>query len=388
MKDIWRLSGQQWDENILDHIVDKFVQWIDELTMLTKISILRSYFKEQADKLELHVFCDSSQDVFWSVAFLRGNVTSDSHSRTELAFVFLKTRVAPTKPLTITKLELQAALLVARLGNEIQLALTIPVERTFMWTDSTTVLQWLQSRDKLPVFVANRLADILELTTTDHRNYVQTPENPADARARGLSAHAVSESHWLKGSDFLTTDDWLFQPSTDVLQVIKRNKSKSDQVPSEPEEQETTSITANVANNASTSEWQKYSSYEKLLRIVAYMLRSLPKSGCSRTKTGSIDDPAESEVAQQKLFQLVQDQSLYHDRESLVKFSPISKTSTTLKLSAFIGANGLLRAKGRTQLLEFVTFGTKHPVILDARHPFVRLFLKHLHESHCHHGEE
>ena len=33
-------------------------------------------------------------------------------------------------------------------------------------------------------------------------------------------------------------------------------------------------------------------------------------------------------------------------------------------------------------------FGSKHIVILDARHPLVRLFLKHLHEWHCHHGVE
>ena len=37
------------------------------------------------------------------------------------------------KPLTIPKLELQAALLTARLKDETQLALTMPVERTFVW---------------------------------------------------------------------------------------------------------------------------------------------------------------------------------------------------------------------------------------------------------------
>ena len=44
--------------------------------------------------------------------------------------------------------------------------------------------------------------------------------------------------------------------------------------------------------------------------------------------------------------------------------------------------------KVRTQLLEFATFRTKHPVILDAPHPLVHLFLKHLHERHCNHGVE
>ena len=69
--------------------------------------------------------------------------------------------------LTIPKLELQAALLAARLRDEIRRALTLDIDRTFMWTDSTTVLQWLHSLEKQPAFVANRISEILELTTTD-----------------------------------------------------------------------------------------------------------------------------------------------------------------------------------------------------------------------------
>ena len=109
------------------------------------------------------------------------------------------------KPLTIPKLELHADDSSGRLRGEIRLTLTLPVERTIMWTDSTTLLQWLQTTEKLPVFVANRLAEILELTTTDEWNYARTTENenPADAGIRGLSANALSENHWLKGSDFL-----------------------------------------------------------------------------------------------------------------------------------------------------------------------------------------
>ena len=89
-----------------------------------------------------------------------------------------------------------------------------------MWTNSTTVLQWLQSKDVLPIFVANRLAEFLELTTTYEWNYVQTLENPASAGTCGLSADVLSKSHWLKGPDFLKTNDCAFQLSTDVLQKI------------------------------------------------------------------------------------------------------------------------------------------------------------------------
>ena len=39
--------------------------------------------------------------------------------------------------------------------------------RTFLWTDSTTVLQWLRSINKLPSFVASRYCETKELTTVD-----------------------------------------------------------------------------------------------------------------------------------------------------------------------------------------------------------------------------
>ena len=113
------------------------------------------------------------------------------------------------------------------------------------------------------------MAEILELTTTDEWNYVRTSENPADAGTRGLSANFLSESHWLKGPDFLKTDDWPFQPSADGLQKIKKTSLYPTNFHRNAEKQKATAVTANVANMASNFEWQKYSSYEKLLRIVA-----------------------------------------------------------------------------------------------------------------------
>ena len=66
------------------------------------------------------MFNDSSQDVFSGVDFLRAQVICTSGEiTTELAFVLGKARVAPMKVMTVPKLELQAALLAARLKREI-----------------------------------------------------------------------------------------------------------------------------------------------------------------------------------------------------------------------------------------------------------------------------
>ena len=92
----------------------------------------------------------------------------------------------------------------------------------------------------------------------------------------------------------------------------------------------------------------------------------MPKFASNRSETGSFTDPAELEIAQQKLFLLVQNESSYLERKSLLKSSSISETCTILKLSPFVGLIGLHRAKQCTQLLETATFVTKRPVILDA----------------------
>ena len=114
LKDIFRLSGQQWDNKLPEDVGEKFLEWTAELPKLSEITIPRCYFRGIIESVELHVFGHSSQDVFSAVVFLRARVDSNEGTETQLAFVFWKARVAPMKALTIPKLELQAALLAER----------------------------------------------------------------------------------------------------------------------------------------------------------------------------------------------------------------------------------------------------------------------------------
>ena len=120
LKDIWRVNGQCWDDELPKDTVDRFLTWFVELPRLAEVTIPRSYFSGPFQHLELHMFGDSSQDVFSAVGFLRAQVTCTSGEIiTELAFVSGKACVAPMKIMTVPKLELQAALLAARLKSEI-----------------------------------------------------------------------------------------------------------------------------------------------------------------------------------------------------------------------------------------------------------------------------
>ena len=222
LKDIWRVNGQSWDDELPKDTVDRVLAWCIELPRLAEITIPRSYFSGPFQHLELHMFGDSSQDVFSAVGFLRAQVTCTSAEIiTELAFLLGKARVAPMKVMTVLKLELQAALLAARLKREICRALTVTVDKVFMCTDSTIVLQWINSTNKHPIFIANRVSEILENTSVDQWNHVATCDNPADAGTRGMSAEVLQSSSWVRGPDFLRTKQFPFVPNTDVVDNIK-----------------------------------------------------------------------------------------------------------------------------------------------------------------------
>ena len=262
LKDIWRVSGQHWDEELPKDTVERFLEWSVELPKLAEITIPRSYFSGNFKHLELHMFGDSSQEVFSAVAFLRAQVNTSSGPKTELAFVLGKARVAPMKVTTIPKLELQAALLAARLKQDICRALTVHVNKVYMWTDSTTVLQWLNSTSKQPIFVANRVCEILEHTSVDEWNHVASSDNPADGMTRGMSAEVLQSRKWVRGPDFLRTKEFPFEPSIEVVKNIKLGIVTKETDETNP------SLAASVTK--STKEppphlipFDKYSSYQK-----------------------------------------------------------------------------------------------------------------------------
>ena len=70
--------------------------------------------------------------------------------------------------MTVAKLEMQAAVFGVRLRELILEEHDIEVDQIVHWTDSTTVLQRLHANNnKQSVFVANRVAEILEISTID-----------------------------------------------------------------------------------------------------------------------------------------------------------------------------------------------------------------------------
>lgn len=128
------------------------------------MSIPRSYFGQfistEVKTIQLH------EKAYGAVAYLR----FESPDGIRCSLVGSKSKIAPLRPISIPRLELQAAVIGTRLANTISKEHSITIDRKFMWTDSKTVYCWLQSDpSKYKQYVALRLSEIFE--STDHTNW-------------------------------------------------------------------------------------------------------------------------------------------------------------------------------------------------------------------------
>jgi hypothetical protein len=83
----------EWDEPVSQSISQDYFQWRAELHLLSKHSLSRSYlpYSFRARDLQLHGFCDASENACAAVIYLRA---TDDEGNTHTALITSKTRVA------------------------------------------------------------------------------------------------------------------------------------------------------------------------------------------------------------------------------------------------------------------------------------------------------
>ncbi|KAL0149827.1 hypothetical protein M9458_054875 [Cirrhinus mrigala] len=177
-----------WDDPCIPQDLQKaWMEWESELHLLPRISVPRPYAPALTEQMvasrQIHVFSDASERVYGSVSCLR---TEDVQRRVNLAFLAARSRVAPQRQHSIPRLKLCGALTAAQLAKTIERELTVKTDKTILWSDSTTVLTWLQSESCcFKVFVRTCVAEIQELTAESTWRYVDSAQNPADDVPRG-----------------------------------------------------------------------------------------------------------------------------------------------------------------------------------------------------------
>ena len=90
LKEVWRIHGQHWDDELPIDIKTKFFAWHSGLPSLGKLKLKRSYFTAPVECVESHIFGDSSEEIFCGVIFLRARFNTSL--KTQVAFIFWKSK--------------------------------------------------------------------------------------------------------------------------------------------------------------------------------------------------------------------------------------------------------------------------------------------------------
>ncbi|XP_053968820.1 uncharacterized protein LOC128870244 [Anastrepha ludens] len=183
IQDIWR-SGIDWDQPLNYELSLKWKTWIEYISVITSVSVPRCYSPL--------LYEDDSG----------GHVVS--------RLVAAKAKVAPLRPLSIPRLELQAAVIGARLTNMVEEAHHIKFEKRCTWSDSKTVLKWLHGDlRKFQQFVMFRIAEIQKATAISEWRWIPTKMNVADIATKTRPCIEVAHQ-WINGPAFLTlpTKEW------------------------------------------------------------------------------------------------------------------------------------------------------------------------------------
>nr|XP_023026414.1 uncharacterized protein LOC111514407 [Leptinotarsa decemlineata] len=129
MQDIWRVRID-WDDLLPEELLIAWEDWFSDMEKIVQIKIPRCYslLIPSALRIEILTFCDSSEKAFSAASFLRviGEYSTD------VCLISAKTRVSPLKPLSIPRLELQAAVMDSRLAHVIKNELEFPIDEMFL----------------------------------------------------------------------------------------------------------------------------------------------------------------------------------------------------------------------------------------------------------------
>jgi len=198
MQQLWRLK-LNWDDVIPSQTIQRWESIYQNLSALNDLQIPRwTGQNHDTARCDLHGFADASNAAYAAVVYMRTTSLSGEITITLLAG---KSKVAPLKTMSIPRLELSAACLLARLIEFIRSSLPIANVTCHCWTDSTVVLAWLSSHpSRWKTFVSHRVADIQSRLPNVKWRYLPSADNPADCASRGLLNSDIKSFHlWWNG---------------------------------------------------------------------------------------------------------------------------------------------------------------------------------------------
>ncbi|XP_053698718.1 uncharacterized protein LOC128745664 [Sabethes cyaneus] len=382
IQDLWR-EGTEWDEQVSDEVYMKWQRWIQMIDHITDIRIPRCYFSEATratyQDSEVHVFVDASEVAYSCAVYLR---TFSKNGSPQCSLIAAKSKVAPLRPWSIPRLELQPCVLGTRWAKFILEQLEIQVSRVLYWTDSRTALSWIKSDPRnYRQFVSFRVGEILESTTSAQWRWVPTKSNPADEATKwGSGPYFNKNSSWFTGPRFLqlTEEEW---------------PRVKDPVTATTEESRVSVLHHRAFEPA--IDFERFSSWDRLQRATAYALRFLHNTSKKQSKYSGDLQQEELQAAEETIFKQVQREAYADEVAALLKKAAnepgqgaIGKNSSIYHLMPMLDEHGLLRERGRIETAKSFVYEVRHPLILPRRHRATELLVNRYHRYYRHGNAE
>ncbi|CAG2217799.1 unnamed protein product [Mytilus edulis] len=351
-----------WDEPIADAMRQKWIEFFKGVFQLESIQFPRCIKPEAAYKNPvLVVFSDGSSVAYGACAYIRWQIGPETY---EANLIIAKNRIAPTKQLSIPRLELCGAVIASRIREKNSEEMDFNFIRIIHVVDSTIVRAQIQRESYgFGTFVATRIAEIQSKTEPSDWWWVQGEQNPADLTTRATDPTAlVMESVWQKGPDFLRLpiEQW----------PIRQDYSESSQLPDavgitmsfEHEEK-----SRDIVPDLSDIDLNRFSNVSKMLRVTSIILdiaknRSF-KGAANRISAGNI------QIAEMIWIKHIQ-KSL--PKDSLVRFR---------RLGVQTNSDGIITVGQRMQEWMKRTWNQTEFILLPNSHPFIKLIVASFHSE-------
>ncbi|GFV61616.1 uncharacterized protein TNCV_187741 [Trichonephila clavipes] len=200
-------SKLEWNDLLPAEEYREWQQFLVSLENINNIEIPRRILVAFPEVTEIHGFADASERCYGAAVYCK---SKNLKSETLVRLITSKSRVAPIKSLTIPRLELCAAVLLAKLVKRVVAALQLETAELYVWSDSMIVLAWLRKEPMdLKTFVQNRVAKIQELYPNELWRHVPSDQNPADLVSRGVDPDKLLQQNlWFNEPTFLSGDDY------------------------------------------------------------------------------------------------------------------------------------------------------------------------------------